>query len=278
MDAGDSEDHAHAAWQVGDDLSLLRGEALFVHNQNAVVDIDPAGVVMAFSPAAERLFGCHAGDVVGSPVGVLLPDRSAEELGEQLAELAGRRDVEPYTTTYRRPDGEVLELSVTAVPLVRSDCSLAGLSVLLQDLTALHRAQAALAASEARYRTMLESTHEGIGVLDAGLRLVFANERLTAMLGYPIEEMIGLGMDAFIFPEDMPAISPIAARGLRGQTEQTEIRLRRKDRSTQWAIIATAPFPGEAGVIGGVAGACSCGAQCTPAWSGRGQPYHRRGY
>ncbi len=254
MDAGGSEGHAHAAWRVGDDLSCLRGEALFTHSRNAVIDIDPAGVIMAFNPAAEHLFGHHAGDVVGGPVGVLMPDRSAEEISGLLAELAGRREVEPYATTYRRPDGEMLELSVTAVPLVRSDGSSAGLSVLLQDMTALHRAQAALAASEARYRTMIESAHEGIGVLDAEQRVTFANERLTAMLGYPLREMIGLGMDALVFPEDMPTVAPIAARGRRGDTEQAEIRLRHKDGTIRWAIVATAPVYGEDGTIDGVAG------------------------
>ena len=254
MDAGESEGHAYPAWQVGDDISRLRGEALFIHSRDAVIDIDPAGVIMAFSPAAEHLFGCRARDVVGSPVAVLMPDRSAEELAGLLAELAGRRQVKPYTTSYRRPDGEVLELSVTAVPLVRRDGSSAGLSVLLHDLTLFNRAQTAVAESEARYRTMIESAHEGIGVLDAEHRVTFANGRLTAMLGYRLEEMVGLGMDAFILPEDMPAVAPLATRGRRGDTEQAEIRLRCKDGSIRWAIIATAPVYGANGAIDGVAG------------------------
>ena len=257
MDAGDSEGRTYRAWPVGDDPARLRGEALFAHSSDAIIDIDPAGVIMAFNPAAEHLFGYHAGDVVGGQVDVLVPGRSAEEVAGLLTGLAGQRDVEPYATNYRRPDGEMLELSVTAVPLVRTDGSAAGLTVIARDFTAFHRSQASLAslaASEARYRTMVESAHEGIGVLDAGRRVVFSNPRLAALLGYPLEEMIGLGLDSVIFPEDAPSIAPIAARGLQGETEQTEIRLRRKDGSVQWAIVATAPFPGVDGVIGGVAG------------------------
>ena len=257
MDAGDNEGHTYSAGRLGDDPDRLRGEALFAYSSDAIVDIDPVGVITALNPAAERLFGYHARDLVGGPVGVLVPDRSAEEVASLLSDLAGRRDTEPYTTNYRRPDGEVIELSVTTVPLVCTDGSSAGLTVIARDLTVLHRSQASLASlatSEARYRAMVESAHEGIGVLDAGLRVVFSNPRLAAMLGYPLEEMIGLEMGSVIFPEDAPSLTPIAARGLRGQTEQTEIRLRRKDGSTQWAIIATAPFPGEDGVIGGVAG------------------------
>ena len=251
MNAGDSEGHARTAWRVEDDLDRLRGEALFAHTRNAVVDIDPAGVIMAFNPAAERLFGYRAEDVVGGTAGVLRPDRSDEELGELLAELAGRRDVKPYTTTFRRPDGEVLDLSVTAVPLTRSDGTGAGLSVILQDLSALHRAQAALAASEARYRTMIESAHEGVAVLDVEQRLAFVNARFAEMFGYRVDEMTGLSLDAFTFPEDKNDLAGMRKRRREGVSEISENRWRRKDGSTLWTLKATAPLFDEAGAYTG---------------------------
>ncbi len=252
-----SRSSAQHAWQAGGALDRLRGEAIFTHGSVAIIDIDPAGIVTAFNPAAERLFGHRIGDIVGYPVRVLMPDRTPEEVAALLADLASRPGVVPYGTVYRRPDGEVLDLSVTAVPLRRADSSAAGITVVFRDLTALHRSQAAVAAvaaSEQRYRTMVESAHEGIGVLDVGHRFIFSNPRMAHMLGYPMDEMIGLEMDALTFPEDAPNIAAIMTRGLRGETEQTEVRLRRKDGSVQWAILATAPFPGEAGEIDGVAG------------------------
>jgi hypothetical protein len=251
MDAGGSEGHAHAAWRVGGDLSRLRGEALFAHSRNAVIDVDPAGLIMAFNPAAEHLLGCRAGDVVGGPVGVLMPDRSAEEISGLLAELAGRREVEPYATTYRRPDGEMLELSVTAVPLVRSDGSSAGLSILLEDLTPLHRSRAALAASEARYRAMIESAHEGIGVLDGEQRVTFANARFAEMVGYSVDELAGLSLAALTFPEDEMDVVGMMERRQQGITEQDEMRFRRKDGSAIWTMKATAPLFDEAGTFAG---------------------------
>ncbi|MHB8288777.1 MAG: PAS domain S-box protein [Acidimicrobiales bacterium] len=251
MDAGDSEGHARGARRVGDDLNRLRGEALFAHSRNAVVDIDLAGVIMAFNPAAERLFGRHARDVVGGPVGVLLPDRSAEEIGEQLAELAGRRDVEPCTTNFRRPEGEMLELSVTAVPLVRSDGSRAGFTVLLEDLTPLRRSQAALVVSEARYRTMIESAHEGIVVVDGEDRLTFVNARFAEMFGYDVEEMTGLSLGAITFPENECGVAGMRKRRREGLSEVSENRWPRKDGSTLWTIMASAPLFEEAGAFAG---------------------------
>jgi len=251
MDAGDSQGHTHEERRV-DDLNRLRGEALFVHSKNAVFDIDPAGEIMAFSPAAEHLFGCRAEDVVGGPVGVLIPDRSAEEVAGLLAELAGRPDAEPHTTiNLRRPDGEALALSVAVVPLTRSDGTGAGLSVILQDLSPFHRAQAALAASEARYRTMIESAHEGVAVLDTEQRLTFVNARLAEMFGYSVDEMTGSSMFAGIFPEDAEGAAKMMERRRTGLFEDAENRWRRKDGSTLWTMKATAPLFDEAGAYTG---------------------------
>ncbi len=245
------------SWRARDASDRRRGEALFLHSNDAIIDVDLEGVIMAFNPAAERLYGYKAKDVVGGSVGVLLPHRTPEEIAPLLADLASRWDIEPYAVTYQRPDGTTLELSVTAVPLLRSDGSAVGITAIVRDLTPMYQSRAALASlavSEARYRAMVESAHEGIGVLDAEQQIVFCNSRMANMLGYRVEEMIGLGIDSVIFPEDAPAIARIALRGLRGETEQTEVRLRRRDGSTLWAIIATAPFPGEDGAIAGVAG------------------------
>ncbi|MHB1510378.1 MAG: PAS domain S-box protein [Acidimicrobiales bacterium] len=251
MDEGDSEGHTYRAWLAGDDLDRLRGKALFAHSRNAAVDIDPAGVIMAFNPAAEQLLGFHAGDVVGGPVHVLLPDRGVEEVTGLLASLASQRNVEPYTTRYRRSDGEVLDLSVTAVPLVRTDGSAAGLSVLLQDLTALNRARVSLATSEARYRTMIESAHEGVATLDVEQRFTFANARFGEMFGYTVEELIGLPLGALTFPEDEPDVAEMMDRRRAGLAEDEENRWRRKDGSTLWTMKATAPLFDEAGAFAG---------------------------
>ena len=233
------------------DADRLRGEALFAHNSDAIIDVDPAGVITAVNPAAERLFGHRAGDVVGRPVGVLVPDRADEELNALLADLAARREVEPYATDYRRPDGDVLELSVTAVPLAHADGSAAGLTIIARDLTALHRSQATLIASEARYRTMVETAYEGISMLDTEQRIAFSNTRFAEMVGYTVDELIGLSLGTLTFPEDGQDVVGMMERRRQGLPEQEEMRFRCKDGSEIWTIKATAPLFDEAGTFAG---------------------------
>lgn len=251
MDARDNESRSGSARRASDESDRLRGEALFIHSDDAIVDVDPAGVITAFNSAAERLFARRARDVIGSSVDVLVPERPPAEVAELLADLASRRDVTPYVSTFRLPGGDIVHLSVTAVPLVHADGSAGGLTVMLRDRTALLRTQELLATNEARYRTMVEFAHEGIAVLDARQRFTFVNTRLAEMFGYTVEEMSSLSLADITFPEDERDLAAMIERRRQGMSEDAENRWRRKDGTPIWTMKATTPLLDEAGVFTG---------------------------
>lgn len=251
VDEPGDETRAQSRRRAEGDLDRWRGEALFAHASEAIVDIDPTGAIMAFNPAAERLFGHLAEDVVGSPVGVLAPDHSPEEVATMLSDLAGQGEVEAGATELRRRDGEVLDLSVTVLPLSRADGSAAGFTVIARDLTALRRSHSALAASEERYRTIVETAYEGIALLDTRQRLTFVNNRCAEMLGYEVDEMIGMPLDVLVFPEDARDVEEMMERRRMGSPEETEARWRRKDGTVLWTLNASAPIFDEAGTFTG---------------------------
>ena len=49
----------------------------------------------------------------------------------------------------------------------------------------------ALRDSEAQYRRLIESTHEGVWEIDALANTTFVNRRMAEMLGYTVTEMQG---------------------------------------------------------------------------------------
>ena len=162
-----------------EESARLRGAALFSYSNDGIIDIDPAGVITAFNPAAERLLGHRAQDVVGSSLSLLLTTgRTPEEAAILLAKLRSLQDVEAYLAKHQHPDGRMLELSVIAVPLTHPNGSPADLQPLFEISPVFTALRPHLAASEARYRTMIESTHEGIGAINSSGELIFANSRL----------------------------------------------------------------------------------------------------
>ena len=53
----------------------------------------------------------------------------------------------------------------------------------------------ALRESEEKYRNIVETANEGIWIIDAEDRTTYVNKKMTEMLGYGQEEMIGRSSD-----------------------------------------------------------------------------------
>ncbi len=80
---------AHLFWQMVTRLKQVKAE--FERSQNhlqaiihsvldGIITLDAAGRVRGFNPAAERIFGYAAGEVLGQPLTLLLPEMDAGEL------------------------------------------------------------------------------------------------------------------------------------------------------------------------------------------------------
>ena len=64
------------------------------------------------------------------------------------------------------------------------------------DVTHRKLLEQALRKSEHRWRTLIETMNEGVVLLDSNATITYANDKITEMLGYSREEMIGkLGLD-----------------------------------------------------------------------------------
>lgn len=101
--------------------------------------------------------------------------------------------------------------------------------------------------SEARYQVIVEAAHQGIAIIAADLRVCFANASLERMLGYRLDEAIGEPLTTFFFPEDLARASELQSHRVGGVSEHFEMRLRRRDGTAIWALIAAAPVPDEQG-------------------------------
>ena len=65
---------------------------------------------------------------------------------------------------------------------------LAGLAISIENSLLLDE----IKASEEKYRTVVESAHDGVGVIGDDYRFKYANERLGEIMGYSREELVGM--------------------------------------------------------------------------------------
>jgi PAS domain S-box-containing protein len=131
--------------------------------------------------------GLPAGEHIGKRPDELLPE--VEGLRELLARWeeilrTGEPlfDVEIRGKTPAQP-GVMRTWSESFFP-VRVDGTIVGVGVVVEEITARLEVQAALAASEARFRSLIELGPIGIALSEPDGRIVLANDAFLSMLGY----------------------------------------------------------------------------------------------
>ncbi|MDY6876524.1 MAG: PAS domain S-box protein, partial [Chloroflexota bacterium] len=106
----------------------------------------------------------------------------------------------------------------------------AAIEQLHREITERKRVEGALRESEEKYRSLVERANDGIAIAQDAL-LKYVNQRLTAMTGYTVEEMINTPFADYIFPGELATVAERYERRMAGEdvTPVYETALRHKD-------------------------------------------------
>ncbi len=91
------------------------------------------------------------------------------------------------------------------------------------------------------YRSIVEAANEGVWLLDTHGRTLYVNWRLSHMLGYTADELVGRRVPQFCFPDDVQAVEDHIESNLRGAAQEFEFRFRHKDGSEVLVFASTMP-------------------------------------
>lgn len=103
-------------------------------------------------------------------------------------------------------------------------------------------------------KLVLETTAEGVWLIDAQDRTTFVNRRLADLLGYAEDEMVGQSVFAFLDPTRWPIAKENLQKRRRGIEDRQEVELIRKDGTRVWVIGSANPvFDGSGSYAGTLA-------------------------
>ena len=169
-------------------------ERTFASLDQAVVVSDASThIIVECSAAVQAIFGYAADEIIGANSTILHGDPEAYEAFQQQVDLVlNSHRIHHTEATLRRKDGSLFPAEVT-VTEIRSDAGYrTGLVNLVRDITDRKRAEAALRASEEKYRRLHESLMDGFIYVDMTGRIVEFNETYRQMLGYSQDELARL--------------------------------------------------------------------------------------
>lgn len=107
----------------------------------------------------------------------------------------------------------------------------------------------ALRASEARYRQLIETTLEGVWMLNPAGVTTYVNPQMASMLGYTVEEMQGRALFEFMDDASRALAQHLLERRRQGIAEIHDFRFRRKDGTDLWTMVVTNPIVDQHGEI-----------------------------
>ncbi|MEI6154961.1 MAG: PAS domain S-box protein, partial [Deltaproteobacteria bacterium] len=170
--------------------------------QDAILMMDPKGLISYWNPAAERICGYKSTEAIGQDLHALIAPKQYhkahfaalpkfQQTGQGAA-VGKTLDLE-----VRRKDGKdiAVQLSLSAIHM-RDGWHAVGL---IRDITDRKLAEEALKKSEERIRLLLNSTAEAIYGIDLQGNCTFVNPSGLRILGYTdIEQLLGKNMHHLI--------------------------------------------------------------------------------
>ena len=214
---------------------------------DAVVVADATRRIVMFNGAAAKLLGRSRADALGQDMrSVLVPERERARFtaGTELFLRTGERG--EFVGTMRLPvllgDGGELVVELTPLPVVVGDRTY--FCCFLRDLSALERANAALAASQARFQLLSELAPVGIARTDRGGVCSYVNERWCVLGGGSANDFTGVPWTQVLHPDDAGKVAQEWARArAEGGELRTDCRLRPNGGPQLWAQAAVAALP-----------------------------------
>ena len=104
------------------------------------------------------------------------------------------------------------------------------------EIASRQRAQAALSASEQRFRALIEKSADAIAVIGSDGIVLYASPACSRILGYPVEALVGCNVLQLLHPDDAPDATKRLAQILEtpGGIVQSEARARHQDATWRW--------------------------------------------
>ena len=194
-------------------------------------------------------------DFEGQEIKDVLSDAGFERVRERVDRaLAGERVEFEDHIGY---GGSERKLHVNLLPDRGPDGVIRGVVALKQDVTEQKRSERALRDSEERFRRMVEIAAEGIWIIGTAGTTSFVNGRMTSILGYSKEEMLGRPGRDFVDPEESDRARREFECYQKASSKPREYRFRHKDGSIVWLDITVSPMVDDTGGCTGVLAMCT---------------------
>jgi diguanylate cyclase (GGDEF)-like protein/PAS domain S-box-containing protein len=185
--------------------SQKRLDGIVVSAMDAIVTIGADMRIVLVNPAAERMFGYAAAELLGRPLDFLIPERFRPGHAAHIAAFSGsgvtsRRMGALSPISGLRKNGE--EFPIEASISKDESSGRLFLTAILRDITERNRASQALAESERRFSELLSNVQLLSVMITREGKVTYCNDFLLRLTGWQREEVLGRDWFEVFAPDD----------------------------------------------------------------------------
>ncbi len=220
-----------------------RFEGILEIAQDAIISLDSNQRIILFNQGAEKVFGYMQAEVIGRPLGLLLPQRLEDVHRKHIEEFARSPDVartmgQRREVSGRRKDGGEFPAEASISKLDHGGELV--FTVILRDITDRKRTEAALQESEERFRRMADTIPEVIWFTALEpKKVLYVSPSFERIWGLPVGDLYRnprLWTET-IHPDDRDRVTRTFTRWIAGEEvsyHDVEYRIIQPNGATRW--------------------------------------------
>jgi|TARA_R100000005_G_C5003099_1_gene211077 diguanylate cyclase (GGDEF)-like protein/PAS domain S-box-containing protein len=157
------------------------------------------GIVLNWNPAAEKIFGYSADEMVGESMLKIFPDNKKQEEADILEKIRRGEVVNHFQTVRKHKSGRLIDVSVTISPVYDADGRIVAASKIARDIT--EQVKAIRLSHE--YQAIVESSEDAIYSLSLDGTVTSWNAGAEHIFGFSTDEILGQSVSA-LYDEENP--------------------------------------------------------------------------
>ncbi len=217
-------------------------ELIVEHSQSGIFVIDDDYKFEYLNDQLADIVGRTRSEMLDHDFRDFLHPDSLELVTERyLRRQRGEKVPQTYEFKVLHSDGTPRDIRITSTTMKGRDGSIKTVAQII-DITETKDSKRALERSERKYRTLVETMEDGLGIDDENSVVTYANDKLLSMMGRSWEEVVGHGTHE-MFHRWTPTMAKKKINGRRkGETEHYEANLVHKSGKLIPVMVSASPL------------------------------------
>jgi PAS domain S-box-containing protein len=232
--------------------------AIFDNTFQFVGLLDTEGILLEANRTALEAIGVTPAEVVGQAFWATQWWTHSPALQVQLQQAiaqAATGELVRFEAKHFLADGSHVIVDFSLSPIFDDTGKVVMLIPEGRDITERKRIEAALQASQSRYRALVTTAPVGIYQTDAAGNSIFVNQQCLELLGLPLDEVLGRGWANALHPDDRAAVSARWESAVQAQREfGSEYRFVTPQGRVKWVFTNAIGIHDESGTLTGYIG------------------------